>query len=35
MRVLHFATLDTTAGGPTMSIYFTMKGLRMFDAEII
>lgn len=37
MRVLHFGTLDVNAGGPAMSTYYTLYGLRQqgIDAEII
>lgn len=37
MRVLHSGTLDTNAGGPAMSTYFTLLGLRQLgvEAEII
>ena len=37
MRVLHFGTLDVNAGGPAMSAYLTLKGLRDLgvDAEIM
>lgn len=37
MRVLHSGTLDTNAGGPAMSTYFTLLGLRRIgiDAELI
>ena len=37
MRVLHSGTLDVNAGGPAMSTYYTLYGLRQqqIDAEII
>lgn len=37
MRVLHTGTLVSSAGGPAMSTYFTLKGLRDagIDAQII
>lgn len=37
MKVLHTGTLDVTAGGPAMSTYYTLYGLRQqgIDAEII
>lgn len=37
MRVLHFGTLDVNAGGPAMSTYNTLYGLKQqgVDAEII
>lgn len=37
MKVLHFGTLDVNAGGPAMSTYYTLYGLRKqcVDAEII
>ena len=37
MKVLHVGTLAATAGGPAMSTYFTLLGLRQqgIDAEII
>ena len=37
MKALHFGTLDTTAGGPAMSTYFTLKGLRRIgvDAQLL
>ena len=28
MKVLYFGTFDSNAGGPAMSTYFTLKGLR-------
>jgi len=36
MKVLHFGTLDYNAGGPAMSAYLTLKGLRekKINAEI-
>ena len=37
MRVLHSGTLDVNAGGPAMSTYYTLYGLRQqqVDAEIV
>lgn len=37
MKVLHSGTLDVNAGGPAMSTYYTLYGLRQqeIDAEII
>lgn len=37
MKVLHIGTLDVNAGGPAMSTYYTLYGLRNqgVDAEII
>ena len=37
MRVLHSGTLDVNAGGPAMSTYYTLYGLRELgvDAEIV
>lgn len=37
MKVLHIGTLDVNAGGPAMSTYLTLKGLRQrgIEAEII
>lgn len=37
MKVLHFGTFDSNAGGPAMSTYLTMKGLRDrgIDAELL
>lgn len=37
MKVLHIGTLDVNAGGPAMSTYYTLYGLRQLgvDAEII
>ncbi len=37
MNVLHFGTLDVKSGGPAMSVYLTLKGIRCLgiDAEII
>ncbi|MGN1256150.1 MAG: glycosyltransferase [Bacteroidaceae bacterium] len=37
MKVLHFGTFDSNAGGPAMSTYLTLKGLRDrgVDAELI
>lgn len=37
MKVLHFGTFDSNAGGPAMSTYLTLKGLRdrSIDAELI
>lgn len=37
MKVLHIGTLDVNAGGPAMSTYYTLYGLRQqgVDAEII
>lgn len=37
MKILHTGTLDTNAGGPAMSTYLTLKGLRDrgIDAELI
>lgn len=37
IKVLHFGTLDTKAGGPAMSTYLTLKGLQQLGirAEII
>ena len=37
MRILHSGTLVASAGGPAMSTYLTLKGLREqgVDAEII
>lgn len=37
MKVLHTGTLDVNAGGPAMSTYYTLYGLRQqgVDAEII
>lgn len=36
MKVLHFGTLDAIAGGPAMSTYLTLHGLRLHgvDAQI-
>ncbi len=36
MRILHFGTLDVNAGGPAMSTYLTLKGLKELgvDAQI-
>ena len=36
MKVLHIGTLDVNAGGPAMSTYLTLKGLRDggVDAEL-
>ena len=28
MKILHSGTFDSNAGGPAMSTYLTMKGLR-------
>lgn len=33
MKVLHSGTLDVTFGGPSMSIYLTMLGLRQQDVD--
>lgn len=33
MKVLHFGTLDAMAGGPAMSAYLTLKGLRLQDVD--
>jgi glycosyltransferase involved in cell wall biosynthesis len=37
MKVLHFGTLDSNAGGPAMSAYLTLLGLRKegIDASIV
>ena len=37
MKVLHFGTFDSNAGGPAMSTYLTMKGLRDkgIEAELL
>lgn len=37
MRILHSGTLDTAAGGPAMSTYYTLLGLRRLglEAEIL
>lgn len=37
MKILHFGTFDSNAGGPAMSTYFTLKGLRDrgVDAELL
>ena len=37
MNVLHIGTLDSNAGGPAMSTYLTLYGLRQLDvnAEIV
>ena len=37
MKVLHSGTLAASAGGPAMSTYLTLKGLRQLgiDAQII
>ena len=37
MRILHIGTLDVNAGGPAMSTYLTLKGVRDLgiDAEIM
>lgn len=37
MKVLHSGTLDVNAGGPAMSTYLTLKGLRLrgIEAEIV
>lgn len=34
MRVLHSGTLDTSAGGPAMSTYLTLFGLRKLGVEV-
>ena len=33
MRVLHSGTLDANAGGPAMSTYYTLYGLRSLGVE--
>lgn len=33
MKILHYGTLDTQAGGPAMSTYLTLKGLRDAGVE--
>lgn len=33
MRILHTGTLDAAAGGPAMSTYYTLRGLRDLDVE--
>ena len=37
MRILHSGTLDVKAGGPAMSTYYTLYGLKQLgvEAEII
>ena len=37
MRILHSGTLDVKAGGPAMSTYYTLLGLKQLgvEAEII
>ena len=37
MKILHSGTFDSNAGGPAMSTYLTLKGLRDrgIDAELI
>ena len=37
MKILHFGTFDSNAGGPAMSTYLTLKGLRDrgVDAQLI
>lgn len=37
MKILHSGTIDSNAGGPAMSTYFTIKGVRNkgIDAELI
>ena len=37
MKILHSGTLDINAGGPAMSVYNTLNGLRKIgvDTEII
>ena len=34
MNILHFGTLDVNAGGPAMSTYLTMKGLRENGVDV-
>lgn len=33
LKVLHIGTLDARAGGPAMSTYLTIKGLRQLDVD--
>ena len=37
MKVLHSSIMDASSGGPAMSTYFTVEGIRKLgiDAEVI
>ena len=35
MRILHFGTLESKAGGPAMSTYLSLKGLTGVDVDVI